>query len=113
MTYTNVVYEVRPQKVDPHHTRIIIGVKRFCYPSDVGTPIGSLKLIKLIINRVVSRWNARFIIFDIKNFYLETPMEHYKYARIKLSNILQEFIDEYDLTTHTCDGWIYFEILRG
>ena len=33
--------------------------------------------------------------------------------RIKLSNIPQEFIDEYDLTTHTCDGWIYFEILKG
>ena len=36
-----------------------------------------------------------------------------EYARIKLSNILQELIDEYDLTTHTCNGWVYFEILKG
>ena len=36
-----------------------------------------------------------------------------EYARIKLSNIPQEFIDEYDLTTHACDGWVYFEIIIG
>ena len=40
-------------------------------------------------------------------------MERSEYARIKLSNIPQEFIDEYDLTIHDYDGWVYFEILRG
>ena len=34
-------------------------------------------------------------------------------AHIKLSNILQEFIDKYNLTTHTCNGWVYFQILKG
>ena len=40
-------------------------------------------------------------------------MQRSEYVRIKLSNIPQEFIDEYDLTKHTCDGWVYFEILKG
>ena len=40
-------------------------------------------------------------------------MERSEYARIKLSNFPQKFIDEYELTKHTCDGWIYFENLRG
>ena len=74
ITYTNVVCEVRPHKADPHRTRITINGNRICYPGDVGTPTGSLELIKLIINSVVSRRDAWFIIFDIKNFYLETPM---------------------------------------
>ena len=40
-------------------------------------------------------------------------MERSEYMRIKLSNIPQGFIDEYYLTIHTCDGWVYFEILIG
>ena len=33
--------------------------------------------------------------------------------RIKLSDIPQEFIEEYDLTKAAQNGWIYFEILHG
>ena len=46
----------------------------------------------------MSRHNARFVSFDLKNFYLQTPMERSKYVRIKLSDIPLEFIEEYDLT---------------
>ena len=35
-------------------------------------------------------------------------MEHAEYVHIKLSNIPQEFIDEYDITKNTCNGWVYF-----
>ena len=35
------------------------------------------------------------------------------YVCIKLSDIPQEFIDEYDLSGADQYGWIYFEILRG
>ena len=48
-----------------------------------------------------------------QTFYLETLMQRPEYARIKISNILQEFIDKYDLTTHTYDGWVYFCFLKG
>ena len=42
-----------------------------------------------------------------------TPMDLPEYVRIKVSDIPQEFIDEYDLTNHTCNGWVYFEIAKG
>ena len=35
-----------------------------------------------------------------------------QYVRIKLSDIPQEFIEEYDLTKAAQNDWIYFEILR-
>ena len=76
-------------------------------------PTGSLDLVKLIINSVLSRRNARFVCFDLKNFYLQTPMEKSKYVRIKLSDIPQEFIEEYNLTKSVHNGCIYFDILRG
>ena len=40
-------------------------------------------------------------------------MDRPEYVRIKISDIPQEFIDEYDLTNHTCNGWVYFEIVKG
>ena len=40
-------------------------------------------------------------------------MERSEYVRIKLSDIPQEFIKEYDLIQVVQNGWIYFEILRG
>ena len=54
---------------------------------------------------------ARFVCFDIKNFYLDTPLEILEYMCIKLTDIPQEFIDEYDLTKSERAGWIYFSIL--
>ena len=93
-----VVCEVKPHKEDPNRTSITIAGSQIRYPGDVGTPTGSLDLVKLIINSVLSRHNARFVSFDLKNFYLQTLMDRSEYVRIKLSDIPQEFIDEYYLS---------------
>ena len=68
ITYTLVVQKICPQKEDPNHTLITIGGNFICYPGDVGTPIASLELFKLLINSVLSRKGTRFVCFDIKNF---------------------------------------------
>ena len=108
-----VVCEVKPHKEDPNRTRITVVGSQISYPGDVGTPTGSVDLVKLIINSVLSRRNAHFVSFDLKNFYLQTLMDQYEYVCMKLSDIPQEFIDEYDLSEADQHGWIYFEILRG
>ena len=38
-------------------------------------------------------------------------MENADYLRVKILNIHQDFIDEYDLMKHICIGWAYLEIL--
>jgi hypothetical protein len=108
-----VVCEVRPEKDDPDCTRITIGSNRICYSGNVGTNPASLELVKLLLNSVLSRKGARFSTIDLKNFYLDTPMPDPEYVRIKLSNIPDEFIKEYNLTGRDRDGWIYFEICQG
>ena len=110
--YIKVVCEVIEQKEDPNRTQITIGGNRICFPGNIGTPTASLDLVKLIINSVLSRRNAKFACFDIKPFYLVTPMDRPEYVRIKISDIPQEFIDEYDLTNHTCNGWVFFGIVK-
>ena len=55
-----VVYEVKPHKEDPNRTFIAVSGNQNFYPGYVGTPTGSLDLVKLIINSVLSHRNARF-----------------------------------------------------
>jgi hypothetical protein len=64
------VCEVRPEKDDPDCTRIIIGGNDICFPGYVGTNTLSLKLVKLLINSVLSCPGASFSFIDLNNFYL-------------------------------------------
>jgi hypothetical protein len=113
VTYTKVVCEVRPQKNDPNRTRITIGGNRICYPGDTGTKTGSLEVVKLQANSVLSTQDARFACYDISNFYLGTPLDRPEYVRIRLADITQDFIDEYQLEKYAHNGWVYFEITKG
>ena len=94
-------------------TRITIVGGHILVTFDVSTPTSSLELVKLMINSVLSRQNARFSAFDIKNFYLDNPMENTEYVRVKLEDIPQEFIEEYHLLDNERHGWVYFEIVCG
>ena len=40
-------------------------------------------------------------------------MDRSEYARINITNIPTEFIEEYNLHSVTHNGWIYFEIISG
>ena len=106
MTHVKIVCTVRPEKSDPNQTRITIGGNRIAYPGDVGTKTASLDLVKLMINSVISRKNARFACFDISNFYLGTPLGRPEYARVHVSDIPREFYEEYDLHDYEYNNYI-------
>jgi hypothetical protein len=62
-TYSKVVCKVRPEKGDDtDRTRINISGNNIAYPRDVGTPTGSIELVKLLINSILSQRNARLAI---------------------------------------------------
>jgi hypothetical protein len=51
---------------------------------------------------------------DVKNFYLNTPMGRYEYVKIKIEDIPEEIIVEYNLRDKvTPDGYVYVEIRKG
>jgi hypothetical protein len=51
---------------------------------------------------------------DVKNFYLNTLMVQYEYVRIKINDIPDEIIVEYNLKDKvTSDGHLYIEIQKG
>jgi hypothetical protein len=75
------------------HSRWKLNLLSF-YPGDAGTNTASLELIKLVLNSVILRKGAQFSTINIKNFYLDMPMEGPKYVRIKITDIPKEFILE-------------------
>jgi hypothetical protein len=90
--HTIVVCELRLEKDDPDHTRITISGNCICFPGDLGTNTASLKLVKLLLNSVLSCPGARFSSINLKNFYLDTPMPDPKYIRIKLLAFWQNLL---------------------
>ena len=87
--------------------------KFYVYDGDVGTKTASLDLCKILFNSVLFRKGTKFITYDISNYYLRTPLNYPKYAKIRLADIPQDFIDEYNLNDYVQDGWVYFEISNG
>ena len=64
-----------------------MGGDRINYPDDCGTPTSGILTVKFLLNKVISTKGAKLIIINIKYFYLNTPMERYKYMRLKLSEL--------------------------
>ena len=75
--------------------------------------MASLELFKIITNSVLSQRGEHYTTFDIKKFFLGTPLNRPEYVKIWLSAITQEFIEECDLETQTQEVWVYLEIRKG
>jgi hypothetical protein len=56
---------------------------------------------------------AKFLVIDIKNLYLNTPLGRFEYMIINLSSIPQETIDNYYLIELAQDGKVYIDIQKG
>ena len=94
--------------------RCVVGGNLINYPWDVGTATAEMLLVKIFFNSIISTRGAKFMTMDISNFYLGSPMKRKEYMRIKLTDIPQEIIDEYQLRDlASSDGWVFVEIGRG
>ena len=54
-------------------------------------------MIKLLINSIISIPGTKFLVFDLKYFYLNTPMEQPEFLCIKLNNFPEYVIEHYKL----------------
>ena len=67
------------------------------FPEDTGTPTADLLTIKLLVNSIVSTKNAKMVTMDLKDFYLNTPMERPEFIRIKILDIPEDVVLNYKL----------------
>jgi hypothetical protein len=51
---------------------------------------------------------------DIKNFYLNMPMSRYKYVCIRIDDVPEEIIKQYNLHEKIdSEGYVYIELRKG
>ena len=68
---------------------------------------------KLHWNSVLSTPDGKYLIVDVKSFYLKNPMNKDKYSKIALKLIPQEIINEYHLINKQIYEYIYVRVKKG
>ncbi len=86
-TYARIVAEDRPHKAIKKRIRLTVGGNRIEYPGAVSTKTSDLTTVKCLLNSVLSTPDAEFCTADIKDFYLNTPMKHFEYMRLRVNDI--------------------------
>jgi hypothetical protein len=92
VTYGRFVCDIRPQKAEKERKRLSVGGNLINYVGDMSTQTSDLTTSKCLWNSVVSTPDAEYMCLDLKNLYLETPMEEYEYMRLHISDIPDKII---------------------
>ena len=70
-----------------------------------------MTLAKTLFNSIISTDGETYVMLDVKDFYLNTPIKRNEYMRLKITNIPDEIIEEYKLPEiATEDGYVYCKI---
>jgi hypothetical protein len=113
VTYGSFVVDIKDHKEEKERTRLTVGGDQIEYPGDKSTRTAGLTTAKILINSVISTQDAKFLVIDINNFYLNTPLGRFEYMVINLASLPQETIETYDLNELAQDGKVYIEIQKG
>ncbi|KAL7529463.1 LOW QUALITY PROTEIN: hypothetical protein ACHAXR_002974, partial [Thalassiosira sp. AJA248-18] len=109
VTYGRIVCMYRPQKSEPNRCRLTVGGNLLVALYDHTNS----RSCHFQIAIQFSNLHARFLTFDLKNFYLKTPLPTFRYMRMKIDILPEEIIKKYNLRFIVHKGWVYFRIKRG
>jgi hypothetical protein len=97
VTFARIVIDHQPQKEDPNRIRITVGGNLINYPFELTTCTTDMVSSKLLWNSTISTPRACFAGADIKNMYLETPLDRFEYMIMPISLFPTDIIDHYQL----------------
>jgi hypothetical protein len=112
-TYGSFVVDIKAHKEETERTHLKVGVDQIEYPGDKSTCTAGLTTAKMLFNSTITTPGAKFLVIDIKNFYLNTPLEPYEYMVVLMASLPQEVINEYGINDLAVDGKVYIEIQKG
>ena len=64
-------------------------------------------------NSVLSTEGEKYMCLDIKNFYLSAPLDRFEYMKMPLDIFLPATVEQYNLTQHAHNGFVYLEIRKA
>ena len=79
----------------------------------VSTPTSDLTTSKFHWDSVISTPGSRYLLVDVKNFYLNNIMEKHEFYKISVSLIPHELIDEYYIMVNQINSFLYVRLEKG
>jgi len=89
------------------------GGDRINYPGDVSARTADMELVKLLLNKVVSEPNTRWMTLDITDFYLHSTLQRPEYIRIQCKFISDAILDKYSLLPFLSNNSVLFRVDKG
>jgi hypothetical protein len=83
------------------------------YPYKLTARTADMISSKIMWNSIISMANAKFGSADIKNMYIETPLDQYKIMKMPLWLIPDNIIEHYGLGNKAVDDYVYMETRKG
>jgi hypothetical protein len=90
-----------------------VGGNLIDYPFELTMRTVDMVSSKILWNSVISTKDARFAGADIKNMYLETPLDQYEYMKMQITLFPADIIEHYRLKEKVLKGYVYVEIQKG
>ena len=103
----------RPQKEDPNSVKLTAVGNVITYLGNVTTCASDLTTSKIRWNNVLSTARANYTCIDIKSCYICAPMDRYEYIRMKLTDFPEHVQQQYNIQSHSKNGYVYLEIWRS
>jgi hypothetical protein len=75
VTYGSFVVDIKDHKEEKERTRLTVEGDQIEYTGDKSTHTAGFTTATIIINSVISTLGAKFLVIDIKKFYLNTPSD--------------------------------------
>ena len=102
------------RKKNRERTRLTVGGNLLDFTGNISDPTASVTTTKCVFNSVVFTPGERFLLDDIKHFYLNNVLTDPELMRIPLEITPQEIVDAYNLTALVDNQWwIYMRIKKG
>ena len=97
-----------------NRSRLTVEGDKIIFEGDCSTPTANLLTMKFLMDSIVSTPEAIFLGLDLKDFYLNTPMDHPEYLKMKLANFPEDVTAHYKLSEKvTKDGYVFCKICKG
>ena len=97
-----------------NQSRLTVGGNGINFEGDCSTPTANLLTVKLLLNSIVSRPGAKIVGLDLKDFYLNAPMDCPEYLKMKLAKFPDDIIPHYKLNKKaTKVGFIFCKVFKG
>ena len=72
VTYGQIIWNYRPQKDEPHWTRLVAECNLISFPGDVRTITEGIKTARILFNITISTKGAQLLCCDIKSLRRDT-----------------------------------------